>query len=315
MKVLLTGASSFTGTWFAEQLIANGHQVTAALRGSVESYSGLRARRVSRLRTSEVRLVSECTFGSPGFISLLSEGYDVVCNHAANVENYKSPDFDVLAALRDNTFGLRDVLQKIKASGVRALIQTGSVFEQDEGVGTPPLRAVSPYGLSKGLTWQVFRHWALDTDLPLHKFVIPNPFGPFEEPRFCAYLMQKWSAKQTAVVNTPAYVRDNIHVSLLARGYAAFVAQSLEGSTWTRCSPSGYVESQGVFATRFAQEIGSRLAIEPLLTLGHQVEFIEPFTRINCDRLDTAALGWNEQVAWDQLAEYYGNMYFQSLKR
>ena len=51
--------------------------------------------------------------------------------------------------------------------------------------------------------------------LPLGKFVIPNPFGPFEEPRFCAYLIRQWQAGQAAEVRTPAYVRDNIHVDLL----------------------------------------------------------------------------------------------------
>ena len=192
---------------------------------------------------------------------------------------------------------------------------TGSVFEQDEGVGTAPLRAVSPYGLSKGLTWQLFRHWALDTELPLHKFVIPNPFGPFEEPRFCAYLMQRWSVGETATINTPAYVRDNIHVSLLARAYAAFVEQSLAGQGWKRCSPSGYVESQGAFATRFAHEIGSRLQIEARVHFGQQVEFTEPFTRINTDRLDATALAWHEKRAWDELADYYAGTYFNRASR
>ena len=64
---------------------------------------------------------------------------------------------------------------------------TGSVFEQDEGVGNAPMAAFSPYGLSKGLTAQAFRYGCGTLDVPLGKFVIPNPFGPFEEPRFCHY--------------------------------------------------------------------------------------------------------------------------------
>ena len=58
--------------------------------------------------------------------------------------------------------------------------------------------------------------------MPLGKFVIPNPLGPFEEPRFCAYLIRQWQAGEAAEVRTPAYVRDNIHVDLLAAAYAAF---------------------------------------------------------------------------------------------
>jgi hypothetical protein len=58
---------------------------------------------------------------------------------------------------------------------------------------------------------------------PLHQIilslacVIANPFGPLEEPRFCAYLVKTWAAGQVPEVRTPLYVRDNIHVSLLAK--------------------------------------------------------------------------------------------------
>ena len=40
--------------------------------------------------------------------------------------------------------------------------------------------------------------------------MIPNPFGPYEEPRFMAYLMKTWLKGEVARVQTPRYVRDNI---------------------------------------------------------------------------------------------------------
>ena len=54
---------------------------------------------------------------------------------------------------------------------------TGSVFEQNEGAGEPPLVAFSPYGLSKGLTAEVVRHRCREFGIRYGKFVIPNPFG------------------------------------------------------------------------------------------------------------------------------------------
>ena len=60
----------------------------------------------------------------------------------------------------------------------------------------------------------------------LGKFVIPNPFGPYEEPRFTAYLIKNWLAGATPNCSSPAYVRDNIHVSLLAKVYARFARTS-----------------------------------------------------------------------------------------
>ena len=68
--------------------------------------------------------------------------------------------------------------------------------------------------------------------ISLGKFVIPNPFGPLEEPRFTHYLAKKWFAKEVAIVNTPLYVRDNIHVSLLAKSYVHYVTSLVDGISY-----------------------------------------------------------------------------------
>jgi UDP-glucose 4-epimerase len=36
-----------------------------------------------------------------------------------------------------------------------------------------------------------------------------------------------------------------------------------------------------------------------------QNEFGEPMVRINTDRIDGAAFGWSESLAWDAEAEFY----------
>ena len=84
----------------------------------------------------------------------------------------------------------------------------------------------SAYGLSKALTAQVFRYYCGRAGLSLGKFVIPNPFGPYEEPRFTAYLMKNWLTGGTPSCSSPAYVRDNIHVSLLAKAYPGLLKTS-----------------------------------------------------------------------------------------
>ncbi len=109
-----------------------------------------------------------------------------------------------------------------------------------------------------------------------------------------------------AAVRTPAYVRDNIHVSLLAAAYVAFAA-ALPGSdsAFSRVNPSGYVESQGAFAERVSREIRARTGWECKLQYADQVAFSEPRIRINTDALDTVSLGWNESIAWDEFAQWY----------
>jgi len=208
MKILFTGASSFTGFWFVKSLAAAGHEVVCPLRGAPEHYDTVRKQRVGKLQ-SLCRLVPETPFGTEAFFKLICEGgaWDLLCHHATEAANYRSPDFDIQRALQNNTLNLRAVLAALKADGLKGVVLTGSVFENDEGAGEEPLRAFSGYGLSKGLTWQMFRYHCGEAHVPLGKFVIPNPFGPFEEPRFTAYLMRSWKEGKPAGVKTPDYVR------------------------------------------------------------------------------------------------------------
>ena len=135
--------------------------------------------------------------------------------------------------------------------------------------------------------------------------MIPNPFGPYEEPRFTAYLMKTWLAGETAHVQTPRYVRDNIHVSLLAKAYAGFVGASQVSGAVLRLNPSGYPESQGAFAERVRREAAARLGLPWRLEFATQTEFPEPPVRINTDLLDAQELGWSEVQAWDEFVRYY----------
>lgn len=301
MRILLTGASSFTGYWFARLLAERGHEVTAPLRGAPERYEGRRAARVARL-AGLVRLVPDCPFGSPSFLDLIGqERFDLLCHHAAEVGDYRSPDFDVTAALAANTQALPEVLRGLAAGGLGGVVLTCSVFAPGEGLGETPLRAFSPYGLSKGLTTEVFRYWCGVFGLPLGRFVIPNPFGPFEELRFCAYLLRTWRAGRTAEVRTPRYVRDNVPVRLLARAYADFTA-SLPGTKGeSHFGPSFYAEAQGSFAERFAREVRARTALSCALNLAEQADFSEPLVRINTHPLALSA--GEEKALWDEYLE------------
>lgn len=307
MKILFTGASSFTGYWFVRKLAEAGHEIVCPLRGGTETYAGTRAQRVQALKPA-CRFVTEAPFGSDSFLKLVREGgpWDLLCHHAADVTNYKSLDFDVPRALLNNTLNLRGVLSTLRSTGKTGVVLTGSVFENDEGVGEAPLRAFSPYGLSKGLTWQTFRYYCGEAGLPLGKFVIPNPFGPFEEPRFTSYLLRCWRESKPAEVKTPDYIRDNIHVDLLAAGYVNHVEQVLASKEANlRCNPSGYVESQGEFAARVAREVRARSNLKCELILGRQTDFSEPRKRINTRPASAAFPAWNESKAWDAFVKFY----------
>ena len=315
MKILFTGGSSFTGFWFIRELAAAGHEVTAIFRKRAEDYADdIRRQRVT-IASRLCRPVHGCSFGDASFLTLVGEGkWDLLCHHAADVTNYKSPGFDVVGAVQNNTHNLPAVLDSLKSAGCSRILLTGSVFEGGEGAGSQGLPDFSPYGLSKALTARVFRYYGAQAGLSLGKFVIPNPFGPYEEPRFTAYLMKTWMAGGTPSCSSPAYVRDNIHVSLLAKAYSRF-AQSLEATPgFTRINPSGYIESQGAFTLRMAQEMRPRLNLPCLVELKQQSDFPEPRVRINTDIADANTLGWNESAAWDDLTTFYQQLYAKLTK-
>jgi nucleoside-diphosphate-sugar epimerase len=306
MKILFTGASSFTGFWFARELSAAGHDVTATFRRPAAEYADLPRRQRVALLGQVCRPVHDCSFGDPSFLALINEGnWNVLCHHAADVTDYKSPSFDAVAAVQNNTHNLFAVLESLKSIGCNKVLLTGTVFEGGEGAGSQGLPDFSPYGFSKALTARVFQYYCSRAGLSLGKFVIPNPFGPYEEPRFTAYLMKNWLAGATAACSSPSYVRDNIHVSLLAKVYARFVEDLTDKPGFTRINPSGYVESQGAFTLRMAEEMRRRLKLPCLVELKKQSEFPEPWVRINTDSPNVEALNWHESTAWDELATYY----------
>jgi UDP-glucose 4-epimerase len=306
VRVLFTGGSSFTGSWFVRELAAAGHQVTATFRQRPEAYADpLRKARV--LRAAAVsRPEYGVSFGDERFLALArQEPWDLLAHHGADVTNYRSPDFDAAAALQQNIRSLPSVLEALRTGGCRRVLLTGSVFEAGEGSGSQGLPDFSPYGLSKTLTAQAFRYYCERAGLRLGKFVIANPFGPYEEQRYTHYLMKGWLTGGTPSCANPLYVRDNIHISLLARAYARFASDLPETAGFVRLNPSGYAESQGAFTLRLAAEMRPRLGLPCAVELKRQTEFPEPRVRINTDFPDAAALGWNESAAWDEMAAYY----------
>jgi len=309
MRILFTGASSFTGYWLVKTLTARGHEVTACLQAeSLENYAGVRKARIQNIKNL-AQLEFGVSFGSARFFDLLEkENYDVLCHHGANVTNYKSQDFDFLAATASNTHNLKKVIP-LAQRRVQAIVLTSSVFEAGMGVGELPHRAFNPYGLSKTLTREIFSYYCAVFKLPLKVFVIPNPFGVLEEPRFVNYLVESWSKNITPSVKTPLYIRDNIPIDLLALAYADFVEKS-NPEFISYSYPQGYVESQGQFAERCARQFSQRLGIQFNVQLEEQRDFSEPLTRVNTESVRIAHPEWNEAQFWQQYVDYYREKYF-----
>lgn len=298
-RVLLTGATSFTGVWIAQALADAGHEVIAPLKRAEADYEGLRRDRMDRLKTV-AQVVFDAPFGSPAFLDLLKTGRpDILAHHAADIPGYRNADYDVAEGVSRNLTGAGVVFEAAAAAGAKGVIATGTGFE-DAADGL----AVSPYGLSKRLTNDGYRHLALWRGLAFGRFMINGPFGPLEEGRLVWSLFQAWFAGKAGVVRTPAYVRDNIPVILLGRAYADLATEMLANPRLDRvCRPAGYVSTQGEFALRVAREASVRLGRDCPLDCLEQTAFPEP--RVVANDEPTLDTPWNEVGFWDAYVDYY----------
>ena len=307
-RILLTGASSFTGLWIAEALAAAGYEVVAPLTRDADAYPGLRGERVARLAGSAARVFA-APLDSDRFRDLARTGrFDVFAHHAADIPGYRSPDYDVAAGVARNLEGADAAVRAAAAGGCRALISTATVFEPGEGGEGPDAPAVSPYGLSKSLTGQALAGFAADAGLAFGRFVIANPFGVLEEGRMGWSLFQAWFRGEPGRVLTPAYVRDNQPVPDLAAAYARLAERLLAAGEPVKLDarPSGLVGTQGDFARRLAAEAAPRLGLACDLVLNDQVDFPEPRVRVNVE--PCLPPGWTGGAFFDAYCAYYARL-------
>jgi nucleoside-diphosphate-sugar epimerase len=302
--VLLTGASSFTGLWIAQALAAAGFEVIAPLLRARADYEGERLARLARLE-GVCETAYAIPFASPAFHDLVrARNIDALAHHAADVTGYRDPDFDALGAFARNTAGAQATLRLLAEQGARAVVVTGTVFEAGEGgVADEPL-AVTPYGLSKTLTNIAYRHFADEAGLGFGRFVIPSPYGVFEQQRsFPAYLFRTWAGGETPQVRTPLYLRDHLPAPLLGAAYADYLARILAEGAPEAYRPSGWIATQGDFARKLAAEANARLGRDCPLELAEQSVFAEPLTRVN--REPVAQADWDEARFFDDYVGWY----------
>jgi nucleoside-diphosphate-sugar epimerase len=302
IRVLLTGASSFTGSWFAGALAERGAEVVAPCRDALDAGDLDRRRRLARL-AGRCRLVGGCPFGSEPFLEVIrSNGpFDLLCHHGAKAGDHRDAGLDPLMAAARQSHGIERVLDALAAGDrCRAVLLTGTVFEADEGGGDPPLRAIGAYGLAKTLTWQIFRHHAEARGLALSKFVIANPIGPLEKPGLCRSLARAWLAGGTPELRRPHLVRDQLMVEPLAEAYADVALRLAAAPEGLKVTPSQFAERLDRFAHRLAAALGPRLGVPCRFVCAEPPEpSDEPRVRCGVDPLAKLVPAFDVEAAWD----------------
>lgn len=311
MKILFTGASSFTGAYFVRALAEKGHEVTSIFTQPLPNfYQGVRRKRVDMAISHSKETFWKIVFGSIEFTDILErERYDLVCCHGAASKNFHSSDFEWLEAVRENTFGLERTAHIIAEQG-SGMVLTNTYFAGGNGMGTDVDIPITPFGLSKTLTTSVFRYFAHITKMPLSEFVMVDAFGPLENPdSLTSFLIREWAAGRKPVVKHPNYIRDNIAVTRLAELYEMFITHRMPYHVARTC-PQGIHASNMNFVTSFAYEMAQRLHIHTPIEFSEHLEssMTEPLMRFG--EHEIRSVPFDMTKFWDELAEYYREVYF-----
>ncbi len=304
MRVLLTGASSFTGAAIARALATAGAEVTAVCRGRPELYEPARRARIEAV-AEVAAVVFDRPFGSSGFLQLVRGAlpFDVLCLHHAEVGDFRRADFDPIDAARADTMALDAVLGALARRGLRRLVHTGTVFEAGEGDGDRPLAAIGRYGLAKTLTSTIVRHTAAEIGVSAIKVTIPSPFGAGQGGGFVDYLVRSWCTGVTPVLDHPDRMRDFVPVELLAEHYAGLAMGRGVAPASGRSNPSGHVETVAAFAERLARGMRPRLGLPCSIEASSPPKrSVEPQRRFNTEPLAGLFDRGLEEARFDRLA-------------
>lgn len=302
MKILITGASSFSGAFIIRQLAASGHEVVATYRQDLSEYDGIRGKR-AQMAAQHCRPIYGVSFGDEAFLELVkNESFDVYGHHGAWTKNYRSMDYEFHNAFVNNTRNVQQILASLATNGCHRVVISASVFEGDCGLSSSVDVPFSPHGLVKQFTSKTFDFYGRLNGMHVSRFVIPNPFGALDNPKLIDYLCREWYANRKPQIRTPLYIRDNIHVELLAKAYVYWVENmSAQKSVFAPC---GYVSSMADFVDLVAKEMRPRLGLSCDFGLGTQSDFTQPMILVNDTPVSHLFNDWDSAKAWDALAQY-----------
>ncbi len=293
MKICMTGATSFSGYWFARQLILDGHELTVIR--SHNKNSGAEENVWLRKLKGESLSFREYSFAQK-FSSKLS--FDALLLHGSFMEDRRSPNFKVDLAVQKTL----EVSKWIKDQfTVESVIHTGTFSEEDEGVGEIPLNNFNPYSQSKSLIHKA--HQELFNEVPFLKFIMPNPFGRFQKNNIFRFLEKAWEINEVPFISQPNYIRDYVPVDLLAISYSSLLSSFRHGEhTSNFFAPSYFTMSNREMVHLYASEISNRIGRKLEVQFGEQRDYAESRIRINKDPLHTFTEKWNLEEFWDSVA-------------
>ena len=247
MKILVTGADGFVGSWLVPRLVAAGHEVVAAIRPG-EVSDELRARRDHCAEAG--RIVELELADSESIASVMSEVFDAVV-HLAAVSSVREGGRDPAATWQINAVAtalLADQMGTCKVSGADPLllyVSTAEVYgpaSPTPRLETDPTCPVSVYAASKLAgeiaVLEVFRRTALRAIIARSfAHTGPGQSSSFVVPAFAERILRAKKLGASAVgVGNLEPVREFLHVADVVAAYCLLLEHGEAGQVYNVAS-------------------------------------------------------------------------------
>lgn len=307
-RILLTGCSSFTGYWFASELINMGFELVCPLPHEYDEYLGVKKQRLDSMR-NKATLVFKCPFGSNEFIELCKNQYYGMGVHGFYMKDYNNRNYKISSSFSQNLKNLENILEILQKNRTR-IIYSSSIFENAINLEDDNNESTSidwyNYAFSKKVTFLALRSLCQQYGLTFQRFVITNPFGPYEDKKFCFHLMNSILEKKDFIIKTPFYTRDMIQVDLLAKLYAnAFLDEN--GKNIDEFRPSQYSMKIFEFAEIFISKISKYCGYKIKIFKENQETFKEPEILVNNIDYKSYKFAHIKKEFWREYFYYYKN--------
>jgi UDP-glucose 4-epimerase len=289
MKILLTGAAGFIGSWVADAYIKEGHEVLILDNLSSGKKENIPAD----------ALFIEGDIRDENIVRSIFADFrpDIVNHHAAQIDVRKSvedPAYDASV----NIIGTLRLLESSVRGGVKKFMFAstgGAIYGEPENIPadekTPPM-PISPYGTSKYAVEKYLEYYRHVYSLEYVALRYANVYGPRQNPHgeagvvaiFCSRIL---SGKPCIVFGDGAQTRDYVYVGDVARA-------NLSALT----SPSGSYN----IGTEVETSVNGLIdELKEASGMEFYVQYAEARTgevvRISLDvRLAGKVLGWNPDV-------------------
>lgn len=304
MRVLVTGADGFVGSWLVPRLLQDGHQVVAAFRPGASPSP--------RLSAEVLKVPLELTDGD-SVNAALGRTPDAVI-HLAAVASGTESGSNPAHAWTVNAVGtvrVAEVLARARLEGrgdpLLLLVSTAEVYgpgERRPRVETDPVNPVSPYAASKLAAeiaaLEVHRRTGL-------RVIVARAFphsGRGQDDRFVlpAFARRLLLAKRVGApaieVGNLDVVREFNHVSDVVEAYCRLLVCGKSGEVYNVASGVG-VSLRDVL-DRMCELVGYRVVPETSPTLLRRADI--PHLVGNADKLK-AATGWSPKIPLDAVLQ------------